>query len=197
MNSSAMEVEVIDDEDSPDDPPPKDVAPESATDPEIVVLDDDIPECETIDLVRPEMTGSTKCINYACKGGTTMIEPPGFCLSFYRVKNKLTKKQQICTDCYDNAVEHYDRLVVALTDKKPLLEVELPLRNDVVEIEDSDSDDEATEDVHLSDETVQMLEEHFDSTMSAVLNKYDFDDQVEKAFNCLNKRCENINSRFL
>ncbi|KAI4455327.1 histone-lysine n-methyltransferase eggless [Holotrichia oblita] len=143
------------------------------------------------------MTGNTKCINYACKGGTSMIEPPGFCLSFYRVKNKPNKKQQICTDYSENAVEHYDRLAEALSLKEPLLNVELPFRNDVVEIDDSDSDDEKIEDVHLDSDTVDMLEEHFDSAMSSVLNKYDFEDQIEKALVALNKKCDTINGKLI
>lgn len=143
------------------------------------------------------MTGNTKCINYACKGGTSMIEPPGFCLSFYRVKNKPNKKQQICTDCYENAVQHYDKLAEALSLKEPLFNVEIPFRNDVVEIDDSDSDDEKMEDVHLDSDTVDMLEEHFDSAMSSVLNKYDFEDQIEKALLALNKKCDTINGKLI
>ncbi|KRT84106.1 SET domain-containing protein [Oryctes borbonicus] len=196
-----MDVEIIDDDTPPNEPAKESDISKTAdttSNNEVVVLDDEIsPECETIDLVHSEMTGNTKCINYACKGGDMMIEPPGFCLSFYRVKNKPNKKQQICTDCYDNAIEHYDKLAEALMTKGSLLDVELPFRNDVVEIEDSDSDEESTDDVHLDSETVQMLEEHFDSAMSAVMNKYDFDEQINKALNALNTRCDAVKDSFV
>lgn len=135
------------------------------------------------------MTVNTKCINYACKSGLDMLTPPEFCLSFYRVKNKINKKFEICRECYDVALSFYDEMVTKLIEEGSLMNVKIPFRNDMVEIDDSDSDDEGvSEEIRFTEENMNFLLEEFDGMMLEVLEDCDFHKHKRDVLDDLKKR---------
>lgn len=158
---------------------------------DVVVLDDDEDEpkktvpinnpCDIIDLVaKKTVTGNTKCINYSCASGKDMIEAPLLCLSYFRVKNTENKCREVCRECYNQAIKFYDELAEKAIAKENLYKMEVPLRNDLVEIDDSDSDDDQNKEKNYFDEeTVKFLDENINTFLEDTMDKFEFDKQVE------------------
>ncbi|XP_022904964.2 histone-lysine N-methyltransferase eggless [Onthophagus taurus] len=155
---------------------------------DVIVLDDD----EVCDLTT--IKTANKCLNYACRSGENMIKPPSFCLSYYRVKTKLSKKQQICVECYNEAVQHYDTLAQAVFSGVAICSIETPYKNDVFEILDSDSDSGGEE--VIDPKTMSFLEENFDETLNKVITTYNFNEQYEKCLKQLSKDCTRVQEKF-
>ncbi|XP_017781976.1 PREDICTED: histone-lysine N-methyltransferase eggless isoform X1 [Nicrophorus vespilloides] len=163
----------------------------------VIVLDDD-EQPAVIDLVGQAPAGDRKCINYSCQSGINLINPPNFCLSYYRVKNDTSKKQMICMECFHLAVQTFDILCQSLTDDDgDIMEVDIPVRDETVAIDDSDSDGEGKEpDVLIDDETMKMLEENFDDVLNNALKTVKYEQKVEKAIDTLKKKYEANNDSY-
>lgn len=165
----------------------------------IVVLDDDDEQLETpvIDLVG-KTSCNTKCINYACNSGKEMMVAPGLCLQYFRVKNAENKRREVCRECYMMAMEHYDTLASALIKGDSIFNVEFPLRNDMFEIDDSDSENEKEEDDSECYDagSMEFLEKEFTKVLEETLNVYKFDKQVEEGVKFLKEKSKPLGDDF-
>lgn len=146
-------------------------------------------DVDVIDLVANEMRGDSKCINYACKSGKEMLKAPLFCLSYYRVKKKNKSACYICKECYNDALYCYDRMADALIKGDSLMDVTIPFRNDLVEIDDSDDDnvDVDMDQEHLSNTDIKFLNENFHEILQHSLEKYNVMKQTEVTVDVLLK----------
>lgn len=161
---------------------------------EVVVLDDE--EDVIIDLVGKKSC-NTKCINYACNSGEEMLEAPGLCLQYFRVKNTTeNKRREVCKECYMMAMEHYDALATALVKKDNIFDVKFPLRNDMFEIDDSDEEDEDEGVVGFNEDCVAFLNEEFTKVLEDTLNKYELNKQVEDGIKYLKERSKPLEEDF-
>lgn len=155
---------------------------------DVVVLDDDEEENsrkysgqnknvqEYIDLV-PDAINSI-CINYACKSGKEFIDAPVFCLSYYRVNSKTKKAKKVCIECYELAVKMYDKLTTELKSGRTLSDFNYPLINDMVEIEDSDEEDEKLE--PLSERNFDFISENIDAVINELVIKFDLGNRCKR-----------------
>ncbi|KAB0791507.1 hypothetical protein PPYR_03307 [Photinus pyralis] len=155
--------------------------------------------CEVIDLVdRKPASVNSKCINYSCKSGLDMIIAPLFCLTFYRVKTSKNKKQEVCKQCYDIALLHFDKLAVALKNDELLIGLDIPVRHDLVEIDDSDSDDENDKEIseYFDAETMEFLEKELENVMRETMEKYKISEQTNNSVVALKKTGAEIKAQF-
>lgn len=177
------------------DAPPTDIVVIDGDEaPQVVVLDDD--EDVIIDLVG-NRSCNTKCINYACASGKEMMEAPGLCLQYFRVKNTENKRREVCKECYMVAMEHYDVLASALVKGDNVFNVEFPLRHDMFEIDDSDSENENEEEEEdFDDECAAFLNEEFTKVLEETVNKYELNKQVEEGVKYLQERSKPLAADF-
>ncbi|KAF5290122.1 hypothetical protein FQA39_LY14903 [Lamprigera yunnana] len=178
----------------------------------ILILDDDktekkrsrvnveVAQCEVIDLVERNKNTSvnSKCINYQCRSGINMITAPQICLTFYRIKSSKTKRQEVCSECFDMAVAHFEGLMQALGNNELLINLNLPIRNDLVEIDDSDSEDEADKRVpeYLDDDYVTGLSTEIDTFLSYLMERYKIREQCDEALKLLKRSSEEVQQKF-
>lgn len=178
-----------------DDPPEAPTSSTDAAEDEVVVVDDEDEEC-VIDLVGKRSCNS-ECINYACDGGKDMMVAPELCLQYFRVRNAENKRREVCKECYTKALSHYEDLAVQLTKGGSVFDVEVPMRNDMFEIDDSDSENEGKEDEEAYDEEcVKFLEKEFTKVLGETLNKYNFYKQVDDGVKKLKERSKPLAQSF-
>jgi histone-lysine N-methyltransferase SETDB1 len=160
--------------------------------PDVVVLDDDEDEpipskkskkrlderVEIIDLVQKSV--NSKCINYACMNGQELMVAPNFCLSYFRVKNSGNGKKEVCTECYDMAVREYDMLATELQAGNILCNVKVPIRNDTVEIDDSDEEEQETRVPQMDEDNCKFVEDNFERILSETMAKLNFESHAVK-----------------
>lgn len=152
---------------------------------------------ECIDLVKVKTSVNTKCINYACKSGVNMMSAPVSCLTYYRVKNYENKKREVCCECCDAALLHFDKLAQKMVDGDIVVDGDFPIRNDLIEV-DSDSDNEANSDDldYFEDEAYQFFKDNFDDVLQETIKKFNFDMQIESSIKLLKERAEKNQSTF-
>lgn len=192
-------------------PPARGEKQTTATDADVVILDDDddceaaptgeepkeenAEECTVIDLVGGKKSCNTRCINYACGSGKDTMIAPGLCLQYYRVKNSENNRRQVCRECYMMALSHYETLAGALTKGDSVFKVDFPLRNDMFEIDDSESEDEDADDGY-DQECVEFLEKEFTEILEKSLNEYKFNEQAEDGVKVLVERAKPLAEGF-
>ncbi|RZC42438.1 Pre-SET, SET, and/or MBD domain containing protein [Asbolus verrucosus] len=175
--------------------------------PDVVVLDDDEDEpvpskkskkksdsedqVEIIDLVQKSV--NSKCINYACKSGKELMIAPNLCLSYYRVKNSGSGKKEICTECYDLAIREYDMLATELKAGNVLCNVKVPIRNDTVEIDDSDEEEQESRIPVMDENNFKFVEDNFEKILSETMAKLNFEAHTEKEVDHLKLKNNKIN----
>ncbi|KAL3271245.1 hypothetical protein HHI36_021737 [Cryptolaemus montrouzieri] len=163
---------------------------------DIVVLDDDEDDfikptedsskkvnglkVDFIDLV-PDSIGGI-CINYSCKSGKDPIDAPAFCLSYFRVKSSTKFTKKVCKECFKIAVRMYDNLVSELKAGRLLFDADVPLLNDMVEIEDSDEDEseEHKPKEYLDEDNLKYIEQNIDDAINEAICKYKLTDRIKK-----------------
>lgn len=145
--------------------------------------------CDVIDLVDKKGSANTKCINYACKSGIEMITAPLFSLTFYRVKSSPNKLQEVCKECFDLSIKHYDNLGIALQNKELLIKCEIPIRNDLVEIDDSDSDNEQdkAESDYFKGEEFDLIEAELEDIINNKMGLYKIVEQSNMSVKALDE----------
>lgn len=170
--------------------------PPPAPGPDIVILDDDDEELppkrsknvEIIDLIPK--AASSKCINYACQDGRELITAPRLCLSFYRVRNLGGGKKEVCKKCYDMAFAEYDMLVNELKKDNLLTSLDLPVRDDTVEIDDSD--EEGGEEESLSEENLNFIAENLENVLLNTFEKFDIMGHTQREVDGLMDRSKKV-----
>ncbi|XP_077285961.1 SET domain bifurcated histone lysine methyltransferase eggless [Arctopsyche grandis] len=140
---------------------------------------------------------SSVCINPSCKGVSDdpLISCPIFILGMYNIKR--TKKEnhpQVCKDCFDEVINETEHLVWKFKSNKPLITTTSPTHEELVEILDSDSEDDDKNEEFiplpgydpLPDEELEFVTENLPDVMEEVCQKYKFDEQINlcnKLFN--------------
>lgn len=141
------------------------------------------------------MEGNSKCINYACKSGNNMLTAPQLCLSYYRVK-KHKKTCFVCKECYFKSMKFYGRSTKCLVNGEKLTDVKIPFRNDLVEVDDSDEEEQ-----FLNDEECLSLYEtkhinNFDHILNNIVVKYKVKEQSDMLDAKLDQDIARFESRF-
>lgn len=128
-----------------------------------------------------------ECINFDCKSkkSATFCKAPLWALSHFNVPRKVNRGQFICMNCFDVCLSDYERMCAALINQQPLLLEELPVRPEVVEILDSEEEDNGgnsnkfvDDSKTLSLDTLTLLEDHFEDVLKETLSKVNIDQQM-------------------
>ncbi|CAH1979497.1 unnamed protein product [Acanthoscelides obtectus] len=134
---------------------------------------------DVIDLVdKPH----SRCLNSSCPGNSTiMIAAADFCLSYYRVKRSNNHKEEICEDCYNKAVEDFDRLSLKLKSGGLLLTEKYPIINETLQIDDSDEEDSDNEGSmeYIDQENFEFIAKNFDQIFDETLEKFKLEKQYQ------------------
>lgn len=137
-----------------------------------------------------------ECINPKCENTSNDFMPARkFIVNHFRQNgDKLSKKQFVCSPCYDLAVEKYRDYTKALLNHQPLYKMEMPAMEDVVELlsdgEDSD-DEEMSENAPVQKETLNLLSTELTSVIEEQLKKIDIDKQMGWNWQIIQARTEN------
>lgn len=133
-------------------------------------------------------SGKRECINFDCKSKkpVTYCKAPLWALNYFNVPRKVNRGQFICHDCFHVSVNDYERMCGVLVNQQPLLLEKLPIRPEVVEILDSDDEDNAgssgkyvDDSMSLSLDTLTLLEEQLENTMKKTFNKINIENQLQ------------------
>lgn len=131
-----------------------------------------------------------ECINFDCKSkkSVTFCKAPLWALNHFNVPRKVSRGQYICMNCFDVCANDYERMCNALVNQQPLLLEELPIRPDVVEILDSEEEDNGgnsskyvDDSKYLSLDTLTLLEDHFEDVLKETLSRINIDQQMSWA----------------
>lgn len=140
-----------------------------------------------------------ECIHYNCEKKSKIYHSASnFILSHYRVNKNKNKKQFVCDICYDEAIAKYEELSNALLLHKPLLLENLPKQAEVLEISDSESDEEVEKSLELNNENyfdkdncLEMLnDEVLTETITNTLAKINVTQQIEFAVETITERVQ-------
>ncbi|XP_050301921.1 histone-lysine N-methyltransferase eggless-like isoform X2 [Anthonomus grandis grandis] len=140
------------------------------------------PVKDIIDLVdKPK--NSNRCINTNCMGNSLkFIYAPDFCLSYFRVKRSYGNREEICMDCYELSVIDNDKLAESLIKGNLLFEVDFPIINETLQIDDSDEEDEdenqLEEFIPLSN--LDFIADNIDSVLEETIEKLGLKNHLEK-----------------
>lgn len=136
-----------------------------------------------------------ECINFDCKSkkSVSFYKAPIWALSHFNVPRKVTRPQFICQNCFDTSANDYERMGVALVNQQPLLFQDMPVRPEVVEILDSEEEDNGgtsnkyVDDIKpLSLETLTLLEDHFDDVLKETFSRINIEQQMSWTNQILN-----------
>lgn len=136
------------------------------------------------------------CINPKCKRNSNDFVRARKCIvNHYRQNGeKLSKKQYVCSPCYDLAVEKYREYSEALINQKPLLRMDMPKREEVVELlsdGEESNDENSSDDEPLQKETLKMLNTDLETTIAEILEKVCISKQMGWTMQIINARTEN------
>lgn len=136
------------------------------------------------------------CINPKCERKSNDFVRARKCIvNHYRQNGeKLSKKQYVCSPCYDLAVEKYREYAEALINRKPLLRMEMPKREEVVELlsdGEESNDENSSDDEPLQKETLKLLNTDLESTIAEILEKVCISNQMGWTMQIINARTEN------
>ncbi|XP_012288677.1 histone-lysine N-methyltransferase eggless [Orussus abietinus] len=138
----------------------------------------------------------SNCINFECRSGVDMVMAPSFACAFYGVNTAKKKKRLICQTCFNNALEHQQKLVTAFLDRKPLLQCPYPDHTMKVEISDSDESDneknENDQENYVSENILLDIEEHMGNALISIFKKCDVEYQLDEAHKMLKSQWDRI-----
>lgn len=126
-----------------------------------------------------------ECINSHClsigETGTFCLAPL-WALNYFNVARRFDRSQFICQNCFDASISDYERMCGALVNQQPLLLQQLPVRPEVVEIADSEEEDNGDGIVEcekpLSSATLSLLEDQLDVVMKETIDRLNMEKQV-------------------
>ncbi|KAF7266513.1 hypothetical protein GWI33_020194 [Rhynchophorus ferrugineus] len=135
---------------------------------------------EVIDLV--EKCRSNKCINTSCKGqNDNFVFAPDFCLAYFRVKKSSHNQEEICMDCFNQAVEDNDKLATNLINGQLLFNVDFPIINETLQIDDSDEETENLKEMeYISDENFKFITNNIEDILMETIDKFDIKNHLKK-----------------
>jgi len=145
----------------------------------------------------PPQTPQKECINHKCprNDDDEFLPAYGFVLNFYYVAKKTNKSQFVCDSCHDKAVLKYEELCQALSENRPLCKVELLEKPDIVEIADSDEENEEPAESKSVDEQDKVVwnpkvEAEVEEILQSYANKYDIKQQQKWQEQMLKKKLD-------
>lgn len=160
--------------------------------------DENIPESTDVkkapDEIKPVM--DHECINPKCeRSANDFVRARKFIVNHFRQNGeKLSKKQFVCSPCYDLAVEKYRGYSERLLAQKPLLQMEMPMREEVVELlsdgEESDNED-SSEEERVPKETLDLLNNELETIIAETLQKVNISKQMGWTMQIIKARTEN------
>ncbi|XP_026754476.1 uncharacterized protein LOC113514571 [Galleria mellonella] len=136
---------------------------------------------------------TNKCINYACKStrGVTYFHADAATIAYYDAARK--RKPTVCQNCANVVTERTQKLINGIKEFTPLLELDMTrVSQELVEISDSDSEDEADVGEEIK-ETVgeagaKLLEEHLADVINNTWKKYKLDQRLTETEEELKKQ---------
>lgn len=136
------------------------------------------------------------CINPKCgRASNDFMRALKFVINHFRQNGeKLNKKQYVCSLCYDLAVEKYREYSEALIVQKPLLHMEMPKKEEVVELlsdGEESNDENNSDDEPLSKETINLLNDELEATIADILEKVNISKQMSWTMQIISARTEN------
>uniref|UniRef100_A0A336KDJ6 CSON004398 protein n=1 Tax=Culicoides sonorensis TaxID=179676 RepID=A0A336KDJ6_CULSO len=171
----------------------------------VELLDDDEDEKMSEDVPKNNLNGTTsekaqistiECINPQCdKTSNDFIRARKFIINHFRQNGeKLNKKQFVCSPCYDIAIEKYRSYSQALLNQQPLLKMEMPHREEVVELlsdgEDSDKEENSDEEI-ISKDVQDLLSNELEDVIAKTLAKVNIDKQISWSLQIIKTRTNN------
>lgn len=149
---------------------------------------------------KSQKTGEKReCINFDCKSkkSVTFCKAPIWALNHFNVPRKVNRGQFICQNCFDVSANDYERMCVALVNQQPLLLEQLPLRPEVVEILDSEEEDNGDSSKKYVDDsksltldTLTLLEDHFEDVLKETFLKLNIEQQMSWTNQILKNKME-------
>lgn len=143
-----------------------------------------------VEVNSPRTCEKKECINFNCKSNkktVTFCEAPIWALNYFNVPHKVNRGQFVCQKCFDVSVNDYERMCVALVNQQPLLMLQqLPGRPEVVEIVDSEEEDNdgSSNNTYvdctkpLSLDTLTMLEDHLEDVLKETFDRINIEQQM-------------------
>ncbi|CAG9770061.1 unnamed protein product [Ceutorhynchus assimilis] len=146
---------------------------------------------EFIDLVKPKRN---RCLNtYCAEQCAQHISAPDFCFSYFRVKKSKSKdqKEEICMDCYNQAIIPFDKLATNLTKGEILYKVNMPIINDTMHIFDSDEENEQVDkQEYLNEENTAFFNDNIDAVLEELTTRLNMASLLENNQNYLKEKAQ-------
>uniref|UniRef100_A0AAR5Q5A7 SET domain-containing protein n=1 Tax=Dendroctonus ponderosae TaxID=77166 RepID=A0AAR5Q5A7_DENPD len=137
------------------------------------------------------------CINAGCAGASAQfLAAPDFCLSYFRVKKSSSHKAEICMACYWRAVEDNDKLATSLQAGQLLFEVDFPIINETLQIDDSDEEGQegdAQKD-SISEENLEFITRNIESVLLETMERLDMKSHLQRERAYLHSRAQSVGS---
>lgn len=146
-----------------------------------------------------------ECVNPNCPRNIDdeYSECPVFIMTFYYITRKPNKVQWICSTCYEKAIEKYEDLASNINSNLPWTTIKIPKKLDVLEIEDSDEEEEElsvkkrevpeSEMFEFTSETETMCEE----ILKDIANRVDIKMQLDNEFKIIEEKAEKNNQALI
>lgn len=140
--------------------------------------------------VSPSRLNLKECINPECPRNKDdeFLESPSFVLSMFYIAKKPTKIQWVCSTCYNEAVETYEQLCSKFLSNEPWVKVKIPKKQDLVEIIDSDEENEISEAQKKSRSEDEMIifdeevEKEVEEILTTMTSNIDIKMQIEEEY---------------
>ncbi|CAO1326729.1 unnamed protein product [Diamesa serratosioi] len=138
----------------------------------------------------PRLPKLLECVNNECPKdyNSTYAIAPQFILNFFSVSSKSNKQQFVCTKCCNKAIKKFELMSGALLQGLPVCDIELPKHTELVEIIDSDEEEEKeaehNDEVEVVDDSKKIVwDQHimneFENIVLNYKNKIDFQQQAD------------------
>lgn len=143
-----------------------------------------------------------ECINPECPRNKDdeYLESPSFVLSMYYIVRKPTKIQWVCSTCYEEALETYEKLCSKFLSNDKWIQVQIPKKQDLVEIIDSDEEDETSERKSRNDNEMIVfdaeVEQEVENILTNLTSKIDIKMQLEEEYKLIESKI-NLNEKSL
>lgn len=137
-----------------------------------------------------------ECINPECPKHKEdeYLESPSFVLSMYYITRKPNKIQWVCKTCYEEAIETYEKLCSKFLSNEPWMDVKIPKKQDLVEIIDSDEEDEINETAEQRESNMIIFNEQVEMEVEEILTslsaKIDIKMQLEQEYELIESKID-------
>ncbi|ENN72278.1 hypothetical protein YQE_11077, partial [Dendroctonus ponderosae] len=114
----------------------------------------------------------------------------------FRVKKSSSHKAEICMACYWRAVEDNDKLATSLQAGQLLFEVDFPIINETLQIDDSDEEGQegdAQKD-SISEENLEFITRNIESVLLETMERLDMKSHLQRERAYLHSRAQSVGS---